>query len=129
MLVVPIVFVSLVCGVCHIGQQHRLGQLAAKTVILYLLTTAIAASIAVIIASFLNVGSGISVTTVDIEYIPPATVSVKENAIGHISKTTRSPRSQKGKPVTGHRVFYLVWFSYFLVRRTWHPYQNYFSKT
>lgn len=57
MLVVPIVFISLVCGTCSLDSSRRFGRLALRTVILYILTTAIAITIALIIASLFNVGS------------------------------------------------------------------------
>ncbi|SHI14179.1 dicarboxylate/amino acid:cation symporter [Ferrimonas marina] len=46
MLVVPLVFVSLVCGTANLSEPSKLGRLGGKTVGLYLLTTAIAISLA-----------------------------------------------------------------------------------
>lgn len=57
MLVVPIVFVSLVSGVCNLGDTRRFGALATKTLAMYLVTTAIAISSAVAIAHVFKVGS------------------------------------------------------------------------
>lgn len=62
-LVVPLVFVSLVCGTCQLQGQSSLGWLSLKTIGLYLLTTAIAISIAIIAAEFLEPGLGIAMTT------------------------------------------------------------------
>ena len=42
LLVVPLVFVSLICGVSSLGNNSRMGAVASKTVILYMATTAIA---------------------------------------------------------------------------------------
>ena len=50
MLVVPIVFVSLVCGVATMVNAKRLGGIAALSFILYLLTTVAAISLALFIA-------------------------------------------------------------------------------
>lgn len=58
MLVVPIVFVSLVCGTCNIGSGERFGWLALKTLCLYLLTTALAISLALLVAHTFSIGSG-----------------------------------------------------------------------
>ena len=52
LLVVPLVFVSLVCGSSAMGVNARMGHMAAKTLGLYLLTTAIA--IIVILVSCLH---------------------------------------------------------------------------
>jgi len=64
MLVVPIVFVSLVCGTFSLDDSRRFGKLAAKTIVLYLLTTAIAISLALGIAALLGIGSSENLTTI-----------------------------------------------------------------
>ena len=46
MLVVPLVFVSLVCGSSSLSDPKMLGRVGGKTILLYLLTTAIAVSLA-----------------------------------------------------------------------------------
>ena len=46
MLVVPLVFVSLVCGAAALGSNARMGRIAMRTIGLYLATTAIAVSVA-----------------------------------------------------------------------------------
>jgi len=56
MLVVPIVFVSLVCGTCSIGSAEKLGRLGLKTLLLFILTTVIAISIGLFFANLFNVG-------------------------------------------------------------------------
>lgn len=50
MLVVPLVFVSLVCGAASLGDTGSVGRLGGKTVGLYLVTTAVAVSLAMLIA-------------------------------------------------------------------------------
>ena len=57
MLVVPIVFVSLVTGICNLGDSKKFGQLAAKTILFYLFTTALAITLALTIASIMQVGA------------------------------------------------------------------------
>lgn len=63
MLVVPIVFLSLVCGSAALGDLSALGRMGVKTLFLYLLTTALAISIALLIAWLFNVGDGMPVST------------------------------------------------------------------
>ncbi|WP_049723210.1 dicarboxylate/amino acid:cation symporter [Gilvimarinus polysaccharolyticus] len=60
LLVVPLVFVSLVCGTAKLGNQARMGGLAIKTIGLYLLTTAIAITLAITVASLLGPGLGLN---------------------------------------------------------------------
>lgn len=65
LLVVPLVFVSLVCGTATLGNQARMGGLAVKTIGLYLLTTAIAITLAITAASVLGPGLGLNLASVD----------------------------------------------------------------
>lgn len=59
MLVVPLVFFSLICGVCGIGDIRILGRVGSKAFALYLLTTAIAIATAIVLASLFGIGDGI----------------------------------------------------------------------
>ena len=72
-LVVPLVFVSLVCGVCHLSDQSSLGRMSLKTVVLYLVTTAIAISAAMTLANIVNPGIGIDMS-VEAEFSAPEVV-------------------------------------------------------
>ncbi len=60
MLVVPLVFVSLVGGVCSIGGSNRIGFITIKTLLFYLTTTAIAITIALLVAGIIDPGKGAS---------------------------------------------------------------------
>jgi len=70
-LVVPLVFISLVCGTCQLQGQSSLGRLSLKAIGLYLLTTAIAISIAIFFAELLQPGMGIEETTA-VDFTAPA---------------------------------------------------------
>ena len=72
-LVVPLVFVSLVCGVCHLSDQSSLGRMSLKTIVLYLATTAIAISAAMTLANIVNPGVGIELE-VEANFAPPQAV-------------------------------------------------------
>jgi Na+/H+-dicarboxylate symporter len=61
LLVVPLVFVSLVCGSTSLGDSARMGPIAGKTLLFYLGTTAIAVTSALVIAVFVGPGSGVEV--------------------------------------------------------------------
>ena len=63
MLVVPLVFFSLICGVCGIGDVRLLGRVGTKSFVLYMLTTAIAIATAIVIAAGLGIGSGLDLVT------------------------------------------------------------------
>lgn len=57
MLIVPLVLVSMVCGITAFDNNAQLGALSLRTVTLFVVTTLIAVSIAVFMAQVLDVGS------------------------------------------------------------------------
>lgn len=63
MLVVPLVFFSLICGVCGIGNIKTLGRVGGKSFVLYMLTTAIAITLAITVAGIVGIGKGMNQTT------------------------------------------------------------------
>jgi Na+/H+-dicarboxylate symporter len=63
MLVVPLVFVSLVCGVCSLKDTSKLGRIGGKAIALYLATTAIAISFAIFVAIIIAPGEGVNMVT------------------------------------------------------------------
>ena len=58
MMVVPLVLVSLVCGVTSMADVRTMGRVGIKTLVLYLLTTAIAVVIALAVATTVSPGAG-----------------------------------------------------------------------
>lgn len=66
MLVVPLVFCSIVCGAAAIDTK-TLGSVGVKTLLLYLLTTAVAIALALGVGNLINPGEG-----VDMSLIAPA---------------------------------------------------------
>lgn len=63
LLVVPLVLVSLICGASSLGDSARMGPIAGKTLLLYLVTTAIAVSMALFAAVIIGPGSHVSLDT------------------------------------------------------------------
>ena len=59
LLVVPLVFVSLICGVSSLGNNSRMGAVATRTVALYMTTTALAIALAIMVAVIVRPGVGI----------------------------------------------------------------------
>lgn len=62
MLVVPLVTFSLICGVCGIGDVSVLGRVGIKSFLLYILTTAIAITLALMVAILIGPGKGFEQT-------------------------------------------------------------------
>jgi Na+/H+-dicarboxylate symporter len=63
LLVVPLVFVSLVLGTAALDDITKLGRVGAKTLALYLTTTAIAISLALMAATIVAPGAGFNLET------------------------------------------------------------------
>lgn len=59
LMVVPLVFVSLLCGTASLGNDAKMGRLASKSIGLYMLTTGVAISLALFIALLIQPGLGI----------------------------------------------------------------------
>ena len=59
LLVVPLVLVSLICGASSLGDSSRMGPIAVRTLCLYLATTAIAVSLALLFAVFIGPGNNV----------------------------------------------------------------------
>ena len=63
MMVVPLVFVSLVCGSSSMGDVKQLGRIGTKTMMFYLSTTAVAIIIALFLGSILKPGAGLDMSS------------------------------------------------------------------
>lgn len=64
MLVVPLVFFSLVTGAMSMGDTKKLGKIGVKTLVFYMITTALAITLALLLASFIKPGVGIDLSKV-----------------------------------------------------------------
>ncbi len=72
LLVVPLVLVSLICGASSLGDSARMGPIAVKTLGLYLATTAIAVTLALVFATLVGPGNRMDlVVTNGFEATPP----------------------------------------------------------
>ena len=77
LMVVPLVFFSLVTGVAQITDSSKLGSISLKAILLYLVTTSIAISLALFFSNFFNIGSGVGLIT-NVEFTAPSPPSLKE---------------------------------------------------
>lgn len=60
MMVVPLVFISLVCGTGSLSDTSNLGRLAGKTITMYILTTPVAIALAIGLALIFGPGEGLN---------------------------------------------------------------------
>ncbi|MCV0429681.1 MAG: dicarboxylate/amino acid:cation symporter [Roseibium sp.] len=63
MLIVPLIFVSLVCGMASVSDMARMGRIGLKSVVFYLCTTAFAISIGLLLGTLFQPGVGIDLGT------------------------------------------------------------------
>ena len=60
MLVVPLVFCSIIVGVTSISDIRKIGTIGGRVILIYLITTALAVSIALLIAGIIEPGIGLN---------------------------------------------------------------------
>jgi len=83
LLVVPLVFVSLVCGSSSIGLDARMGVMAGKTLAFYTFTTPVAIFFALVAANLIGPGVGVGMEMAE-GFEPVPAPSVKDVLIGII---------------------------------------------
>ena len=71
MLVVPLVFISLVCGTAALGDISKLGRLGGKALLFYLGTTALAVSLALGLALLIAPGQGFDLGSAEVQNFTP----------------------------------------------------------
>ena len=65
MLVIPLVICSLICGTMSIGDTKTLGKVGVKTLVFYTATTALAITIAFLLAMFVRPGIGLNISSIE----------------------------------------------------------------
>lgn len=78
LIIVPLVFSSLIVGVCGLDDVKKLGRIGGKTLVYYLTTTAFAVTLGIILANVLNVGAG---------YVLPAEITAEAKEAPDIIST------------------------------------------
>ena len=81
MLVVPLVFVSLICGASSLGNNARMGRIALRTMGLYLFTTAIAVMLALTVALTIDPGEGVDLPG-EADFVAAAAPSIADVIVG-----------------------------------------------
>ena len=84
MVVVPLVFATLVAGAAGISDTSKLGRVATKTILFYLLTTAAAVTIGLTLANTVQPGVGLDLSTAGLkakDVTPPKLIDTLMNII------------------------------------------------
>lgn len=67
MIIVPLVFASLIVGVCGLGDVNKIGRIGGKTVAYYLGTTAFAIILGLLLGTIMQPGAGLSMPGADVK--------------------------------------------------------------
>ncbi len=86
MIIVPLVLSSLVVGAASIGDIKSLGRIGGKTIGLYLVTTAVAVIIGLILGNALVPGVGLNLSTEGLEFEGKAAPSVVDTLVNIVPK-------------------------------------------
>lgn len=89
-IVVPIVLLSIMCGVMSMKDIKKVGSIGGKTIVFYLLTTAFATTIGLIISNFLR-GSFKVLETSGLEYTPSEPVSFMDTLVNIFPSNAFAP--------------------------------------
>lgn len=114
MIAIPIVFSSLVMGVSSLGGYKDLGRLAGKTLTFYLATTAIAATLGVILVNILKPGVGVDLSLSEqIGDLSLNSLSFKEQIVSIVPDNIFAELA-KGNllPI----IFFAILFGYFITK-------------
>ena len=85
MMVVPLVLVSLTCGAASLGATGRVGRLGGKAIGLYLVTTALAVSLALSLALIVDPGLDAG-EVADVAYEAREAPSIKDTFVNIVPK-------------------------------------------
>ncbi len=81
LMVVPLVLVSLICGAASLGTSGNMGRVGGKAIGLYLTTTAIAITIALVLALLVDPGMGAGEPPKDVTFEPGEATSIKDTLV------------------------------------------------
>ncbi|MEK7468018.1 MAG: dicarboxylate/amino acid:cation symporter [Planctomycetota bacterium] len=89
MVIVPLVFVSLICGMMSIGDLRKLGRVAGRTLVLYFITAALACIVAIFLVNAIKPGHAIAKETRD--RIAKEHEAKQKEIVGKIKTTEHTP--------------------------------------
>ena len=83
MLIVPLIFVSLVCGMTSMHDMTKMGRIGLKTIVLYLATTAVAITIGLVLGTVMQPGVGIGLEAAKVVEVKaaPSLIDVVVNLV------------------------------------------------
>ncbi|MDD4656461.1 MAG: dicarboxylate/amino acid:cation symporter [Bacteroidales bacterium] len=114
MIAVPIVFTSLVMGVSSLGGYKDLGRLAGKTFSFYVLTTALAATIGIILVNVIKPGVGADLNfTADVSNLEVTSLSFKDQVVSIVPENIFADLTKGNMlPI----IFFAIFFGFFITK-------------
>ncbi|NBX77695.1 MAG: dicarboxylate/amino acid:cation symporter, partial [Proteobacteria bacterium] len=85
MLVVPVVFLSLVCGTAGLGDLRQLGRVGGKSLFLYTLTTVVAVALGCLFAGIIEPGVGFNITRAE-KFVSTEAPSLRDTLIALVPR-------------------------------------------
>ena len=89
-IVVPIVLLSIICGVMSMEDIRKVGSIGGKTVVFYLVTTAFATAIGLLISNLMS-GNFRVLKTTNLEYTPSEPVSFMDTLVNIFPSNAVAP--------------------------------------
>lgn len=86
MLIVPLIFCSLIVGVTSLHDPKKLGRIGLKSVAIYLLTTALAITIGLLLATIFSPGHGLGMTVENTKFMGKEAPPLVETLLNIIPK-------------------------------------------
>lgn len=84
MVVVPLVISLLITAAADVGDMKRLGKRAGRTFVIFMITTAVAILIGLVLANLFAVGKGVTINLEDLEASSSSTMNILDTIIGII---------------------------------------------
>ena len=81
MVVVPVVLLSIMQGIVSLQDVRKVGSIGVKTICFYLVTTAIAITLGLVMANLLQVGAGYTIATEGLSYEAAEAPSLMETIV------------------------------------------------
>lgn len=109
--IIPLIFVSIVCGVAGVGDVRKLGALGAKTLAYYLLTTAIAVIIGLACVNVIRPGVGREALRAEAQHEEAA---VEGKSVGKAIQEDMLPRVIQNPIMAGQNPLVIIFFALIL---------------
>jgi len=107
LIIVPLVLSTLVIGIASIGDIRSLGRVGSKTIVYYLVTTAIAIIIGLILAFIISPGKGLSIET------PTEEIEVNESE-GYVQTFLNIVPENPMLALTEGNILQIIFFAIFI---------------